>query len=445
MIRNLNSLLLAASAVSSVCGTDEPTSNPSMGPSTPIEALYKPGQLDKYELNLHLSHGLEAKVIARAGVTVEYADGSRSTEKFHEWPDGAAVFEDKETGGWIYVSNSEIEFGGGGVGAIRFDADGNVINYRMLLTGTERNCNGGKTDWGTWISAEEPIQSNGKVWEVDPFGEREPVQIKLGSQGGAWEAFAHDTRNESVMYAFLTEDSEDGALQRMTIENPNYKFPPGILQQGGEVHWLILEPNSFFERSSGKFYWTTNELEARANAALYYPNTEGMEMDGNTLCFISKETKGFYHLDLDSGNYTFESVGYAGQPDQSTTVFNHDGSKTVYLTEEAHPVMGFLGAQVGVWTLDEEGNYTCILWGDDYSSETTGIDFSPDGQHMYFAYQADGILFDVTRSDGLSFFSRKAAAEGDGLLPTGDDPAEGDSFIELVSEGLSNFVEWLGF
>ena len=46
------------------------------------------------------------------------------------------------------------------------------------------------------------------------------------------------------------------------------------------------------------------------------------------------------------------------------------------------------------------------LWVFGYPSrkETTGIAFSPDGKHMYFAYQGDGILFDVTRTDGLTFF-----------------------------------------
>ena len=29
--------------------------------------------------------------------------------------------------------------------------------------------------------------------------------------------------------------------------------------------------------------------------------------------------------------------------------------------------------------------------------------FSPDGKHMYLAYQKNGLLFDVWRSDGLTF------------------------------------------
>ena len=39
-------------------------------------------------------------------------------------------------------------------------------------------------------------------------------------------------------------------------------------------------------------------------------------------------------------------------------------------------------------------------------TETTGISFSPDGKHMYFAFQEDGMLFDLTRDDGLSFHGK---------------------------------------
>jgi sugar lactone lactonase YvrE len=31
------------------------------------------------------------------------------------------------------------------------------------------------------------------------------------------------------------------------------------------------------------------------------------------------------------------------------------------------------------------------------------LSFSPDGQHLYVAYQHNGLLFDIWREDGLPF------------------------------------------
>jgi hypothetical protein len=137
--------------------TESPSSAPSEAPSAPpslILVTYVPGKLTVRENGLRLSEGLQSKIIARAGERVELTGLSNSQvseEVFHMRPDGAGVFEHPETGGWAYVSNSEVlETGGGGVGALYFDKDGQVMDYRMLLQNTTHNCAGGKTPWNTW-------------------------------------------------------------------------------------------------------------------------------------------------------------------------------------------------------------------------------------------------------------------------------------------------------
>lgn len=47
-----------------------------------------------------------------------------------------------------------------------------------------------------------------------------------------------------------------------------------------------------------------------------------------------------------------------------------------------------------------------ILESQIYKDETTGLAFSPDGRHLYFAFQELGILYDITREDGLPFNGR---------------------------------------
>ena len=94
---------------------------------------------------------------------------------------------------------------------------------------------------------------------------------------------------------------------------------------------------------------------------------EGMKMDGDILRVVSKSLEGFFELDLDKGTYRFEVPEFDGQPDQSITVLQNDRSKLTYFTEEAHPVLGFLGAQVGIHTRNQAGEYCTILFGDGHS------------------------------------------------------------------------------
>lgn len=155
----------------------------------------------------------------------------------------------------------------------------------------------------------------------------------------------------------------------MTINNPNYTDPWNILLNSGEVHYLLLNPiGTCGSVGGGTFQWTTDEAAARENARDNYPYNEGMEIDGNLLRFVAKELFGFFVLNLDLGTYMFEETNFEGQPDQFMTVFQEDGTKMIYFTEESPIVSGVLGHQVGVYTRNQAGAYTQILFGDDYSS-----------------------------------------------------------------------------
>src|SRR5690606_23718148 len=60
---------------------------------------------------------------------------------WHSAPDGGAVFP-ADDGGWVYVSTSETS-PRGGVGALRFNALGRVVDAYRILDNTRRNCAGG--------------------------------------------------------------------------------------------------------------------------------------------------------------------------------------------------------------------------------------------------------------------------------------------------------------
>ena len=131
--------------------TASPTNGASASPANASAVTYVPGNLTREEVGLLLSEGLRARILATSGKHVEYHNGSLSEDLFHGRPDFGATFADTRpfnVGGWVYASNSEMPLTGeGGVGAITFDKNGNVIEYRMVLVNTTMNCGGGKTPW----------------------------------------------------------------------------------------------------------------------------------------------------------------------------------------------------------------------------------------------------------------------------------------------------------
>ena len=271
------------------------------------------------------------------------------------------------------------------------------MDYKMVLTNTDMNCNGGRTPWNAWISCEEDFdRADGKAWQVDPLGLREPQVITLGSEGGIFEAFGFDVRDDANPHFFLTEDDYHGALQRFTPHSTNQTDPWTILLGSGTIEYLVLIPSQE-NNNVGAYTWVSNKEQAQENAGLYYPNSEGMEVMGQYLFFVCKKHKHIFELDLDSMTYRRRSTRnglFDGEPDQVKKFTTEDGPM-LFFTEDG-------GEKAGIHAMNSSGIFT-LLEGSNYGPETTGICFSPDGTRMYFAFQEDGFLFEVQRIDGQSF------------------------------------------
>jgi len=172
-----------------------------------------------------------------------------------------------------------------------------------------------------------------------------------------------------------------------------------MLHTTGETDYLILAPDS---NNSGTFNWTTDMEKAEDNAEKFYQNSEGIDVSGNELFFVSKEQKDLFILDLDAMTYERHSTIYGlfdGQPDQLKRLISDEGNSLLYFCEEG-------GSRNGVHARDENGWFYTILESSDGIGETTGLAFSPDGRHMYVSYQHAGIIFDVYREDGLPFHGK---------------------------------------
>lgn len=159
---------------------------------------------------IRIPEGFSARVIAQANQRVP-----GTNLLWHTDPDGGATYK-TDDGGWIYVSNRE--FLPGGVDALRFDAQGEIVDGYTILPGllTRINCGGGITPWNTWFSGEE--YDLGLLWECNPFGPASEARPLPALGVFSHEAAAVDPRTNIV---YETEDKPDGRFYRFVPDAPN--------------------------------------------------------------------------------------------------------------------------------------------------------------------------------------------------------------------------------
>lgn len=174
-------------------------------------------------------------------------------------PDGMGAFPASDERTVTLVRNHEISLGhllgespvydpkcGGGTTTLTFDLHrGEWLTSRVSLAGTYKNCAGGPTPWGSWLSCEETLadpttdavhKPHGYVFEVPAAGVGDPRPI-TGLGRFRHEAAAVDAATGTV---YLTEDERRAGL---------YRFLPGesgSLRGAGRLQMLAVEDHPNF-------------------------------------------------------------------------------------------------------------------------------------------------------------------------------------------------------
>jgi hypothetical protein len=188
-------------------------------------------------------------------------------------------------------------------------------------------------------------------------------------------------------------------VRRFTPNNVDWDEPWEMLHTEGPVDYLFVHPNE--SGTGGTFEWTNDKAAAQMNAKDFYPQTEGIDIYGAEMYVACKGIKQLFTFNLDTMTYENESTVsglFDGQPDQMQRILGN-GEDLLFFTEEG-------GVDAGIHARDGQDRFYTILESPIYPDETTGLAFSPDGMHMYLAYQVNGLLFDVWREDGLPFQAR---------------------------------------
>ena len=419
-----------------------------------------PLQKDPHRI-LNLPDGFSYRVISRTGDRM--SDGFLVPGK----PDGMAAFPSAE-GQVVLVRNHENSNGSGEAGPFKdnqklpedFDsalfydpgkgkiapflggtsnlvfnpATGELEREFLSLIGTDRNCAGGPTPWGTWITCEEPADlvsdwglKHGYCFEVPASstpGLTKPVPLKamgrfrheaIAVHPGSGTVYLTEDRGDGMIYRFLPKEpgqlAAGGKLQalkireRQSVDTRNWPgdAEPFPKRERLKVEWMDLEDidaplddlrlrgvaagAARFSRGEGMWYGSKEQV---GEESIYWACTDGgKNQKGQIFRYFPSPVEGQSSESEQPGELELFL-----EPNDTDLLKNGDNiciapSGDLVICEDTGGVNSVRG-------VTPEGEFYTIAENAISGSEFCGACHSPDGKWLFVNIQTPGITLAIT-------------------------------------------------
>ena len=368
-------------------------------------------------------------------------------------PDGMAAFRGPRPRTYTLVRNHELRstegpaFGdpstaydpatGGGTTTVVIDREGNTVDGWASLNGTQYNCCGGPTPWGTWLTCEETIngpdvgndfqggdnsiltQQHGFMFEVPADGVSAATPIRQAGR------FCHEAATVDPLFGhvYLTEDSFNTASGFYRYTPPRHPLLARGIRDGGRLQMLKVRGRDGLDLSlalrigtrfrvqwvdiddpAPTFSGQTNDAavpyvgdQGRNRGAAIFSRLEGCSYHLGTVYFISTQGGPADYAGSGFGQGRGQVFAYDTIRQELRVVYESPGSATLDLPDNV------VASRSGALLLCEDGSGDNFLRGltrrgelfnfarnadlGQVGQEFAGATFSPDGTMLFVNIQ----------------------------------------------------------